>query len=789
MTNHHTCLRIEVRGVVQGVGFRPFVYRLALTHQLKGFVLNDDQGVSIEIEGAADSTRLFLDDLRATPPRAACVTSIETFLIAFQNFVSFEIRKSPVASTSKTVPVAPDLALCQECLNELWDPQNRRYFYPFINCTHCGPRFTLIEDVPYDRSRTTMAGFSMCPPCRSEYENPLDRRFHAQPIACPSCGPSLSLLDPSGHKLDVRPNALIAKCCELLREGKIIALKGLGGFHLCCDATNENAVASLRARKYREMKPFAVMFPHAQAASEFVLFNEAEKALLQSMAAPIVLLKKLRALLLAPSVAPKNQRLGVMLPYTPLHELILKTFNAPLVMTSGNRSDEPIAYSDPMALERLHGIADYFLTHNRPIHTRCDDSVVKIAHGRPIFLRRSRGFSPDVVTLNQPFSTSVFATGADLKNTFCLTRGNQAILSHHIGDLDNFETMLSFEEGFLHFKCLFGAIPQVIAHDLHPGYRTTKWVQENFSDAQWKGRVFGIQHHHAHLASCLAENEHRGAVLGLALDGTGYGLDGTIWGGELLLCDQRDFIRAGHLKTFALPGGDPAIHHPWRIAMALLTQVLPADEILVARERIFPEIALTQYSVILQMLASNLNCATTSSCGRLFDGVSALIGCTREVFYEGQAAIELEQLANNTYENRQKSLEPYLFTLTPNSGQSKIPFELDWRPAIRSIFQDLDARVPLISISYKFHAGLVEGFLKMTQMASRKYGIKTVALSGGCFQNDYLRDNLITKLEDDGFTVLFHKALPTGDGGIALGQAVIADRTYRGEKSCVWQYR
>ncbi|MGK5086479.1 carbamoyltransferase HypF [Bdellovibrionota bacterium FG-2] len=787
MPSKNTCFRIKVKGVVQGVGFRPFVHRLALIHQLRGFVLNDAQGVSIEIEGPADAVQLFLSDLRTTPPRAAHVTSIETQALPLQNFSSFEIRKSVGATSLKTVPVSADLNVCEDCKKELWDPPDRRYFYPFINCTNCGPRFTLIQDVPYDRKHTTMAGFSMCSACRAEYENPTDRRFHAQPIACPQCGPALKLLDHLGRECpasgDERPSkTLILKCCELLREGMIVALKGLGGFHLCCDAKNAQAVASLRARKHREMKPFAVMFADIQAVYEYAHISESEKALLESPAAPIVLLDKIQDKTLAPDVAPKNKRLGVMLPYTPLHDLILSVFGGPLVMTSGNRSDEPIVTDTAEALEQLHDIADYFLTHNRPIHTRCDDSVMKTSGGRSLFLRRSRGLAPGILTMEEPCSNSVFAAGAELKNTFCLTRGNQAILSHHIGSLDNVETMSSFEKGFSHFKRLFGISPQVIAHDLHPEYLNTKWVKETFSDARWEGCIFGVQHHHAHIVSCLAENKHRSLALGLALDGTGYGLDGTIWGGELLLCDQRDFIRVGHLRTFALPGGDRAIHQPWRTALALMSQTLPSTELGAACSRIFPEIPETNTSVILQMLCSKLNCPITSSCGRLFDGVSALIDCTREAFYEGQAAIELEQLLVSRGQEEQKG---YSFVF---SGQ-----ELDWRPAVQSIYQDLSQdpyeKIEVALISHKFHDGLVQGFLEMTLAASEKYRVKTVALSGGCFQNDYLREALSAKFEQAGLAVLFHKALPAGDGGIALGQAVIADRTYKGEDSCVWQFR
>ncbi len=793
--NPNTCIRIEVRGVVQGVGFRPFVLRLALNHQLKGFVLNDSNGVSIQIEGPPETTRQFLNDLRTTPPPAAHISSIETQELPLQNFSNFEIRKSLGVTTHRSVPVSADLNVCQDCLHELWDPKDRRHLYPFINCTNCGPRFTIVKDVPYDRPNTTMSAFPMCQQCRLEYEDPLDRRYHAQPIACPQCGPNLKLHDQTGCEVapspeNTGPNNLILKCCEFLRAGKIIALKGLGGFHLCCDARNEVAVARLRSRKHREMKPFGVMFTDLQAAAEYAVITETEISLLSSMASPIVLLEKHATPQLAPSVAPRNKRLGVMLPTTPLHELLLKTFTGPLVMTSGNQSDEPIVTTDSDAFERLQNIADYFLTHNRPIETRCDDSVVKVSNDKPIILRRSRGYAPGVLNLEQPFSAAVFATGAELKNTFCLTRGHQAILSHHLGNLDHLETMRSFEEGFSHFKKLFGITPQVIAHDLHPDYLNTKWVKENFSGPEWSGRVFGIQHHHAHIVSCLTENNHQGLALGLALDGTGYGLDGTIWGGELLLCDERDFIRAGHLRTFALPGGDQAIHQPWRTALALINQILPSSQVPEAIARVFPEISPDKTAVILQMLASNLNCPVTSSCGRLFDGVSALLGCTREVFYEGQAAIELEQLLDG----RAPATQPgYCFDLNSTPQGS----ELDWRPAINALYQDVINNSESALLSRKFHDGLNAGLCQMALVASEKYRIKTVALSGGCFQNDYLREDLSVRLEKVGLTVLFHKSLPTGDGGLALGQAVIADRTYtrtdtrtyKGDASCVWQFQ
>jgi hydrogenase maturation protein HypF len=751
---------VRVEGIVQGVGFRPFVYGLATRLGLAGLVGNDADGVFAEIEGPPAAVREFLAALERNPPPLARVDRVTATPMTLKGGASFAIVASEPGGRRRTL-IAADTATCADCLRELADPADRRFRYPFINCTNCGPRFTIVRDVPYDRPLTTMAGFPLCEQCAGEYHDPANRRFHAQPVCCPDCGPQLTLLDPDG-----KPPAFLAglppldATAALLRQGAVIAVKGLGGYHLAADATGETAVAALRARKHREDKPFAVMAPDLAVARRLALVDDAAAALLTSPARPIVLLRRLPDAPVAASAAPGNRQLGVMLPYTPLHHLLLAAAGRPLVMTSGNVSDEPIAYRDEDAFDRLGGIADAFLTHDRPIHIRTDDSVARVFAGRPMLVRRSRGYVPEPVTVRGGVARPVLACGAELKNTFCLAKDRHAFISHHIGDLENAETLRSFTEGIEHFSRLFDIVPQVVAYDLHPEYLSTKYAL----DLDGVDLV-GVQHHHAHIASCLADNDADGPVIGVAFDGTGYGTDGTLWGGEFLIADLAGFERAGHLAPVPLPGGAAAVRQPWRMAAAYLDAAgLDAAGLDVARRNE------ARWGAILSMARRQVNAPPTSSAGRLFDAVAALVGVRDEISYEGQAAIELEQLADpaetGTY---RASLEE-----TDGDRGKPAPFRAHGEDLVRACTEDLAAGVPGELIAARFHnalAGLiVDGCLRLRD----GHGLSTVALSGGVFQNQLLLRRTVAGLEARGFTVLTHSRVPCNDGGISLGQAVIA---------------
>ena len=629
-------LRVRVEGTVQGVGFRPFVYRLATELRLGGWVLNDSRGVLIEAEGERGSLDALLERLRTEAPPLAVVERIVDEALAPTGEMDFRITESADGGEAEAA-VSPDVATCEDCLGELFDPDDRRHRYPFTNCTNCGPRFTIVRGVPYDRPLTTMASFEMCELCRAEYEDPLDRRFHAQPNACPVCGPSLRLVDRAGRSLAEGNEASLEAAALALAEGRILAVKGLGGYHLACRADDEAVVGELRARKHREDKPFALMAPSAEAALELVELDDAAGALLTSRERPIVLAPRRPDAPVARSVAPTSRELGVMLPYSPLHHLLLADSGAVLVMTSANVSDEPIAYRDEEALERLARIADLFLIHDRPIETRTDDSVVRVVSDRPLFLRRSRGYVPRDLPLETP--RPILACGAELKNTFCLAKGERAWVGHHIGDLKNYETLRSFTEGIEHFEALFAVEPELVAHDLHPEYLSTKYALEREGV-----ETVGVQHHHAHLAATLAEHGERGPAVGAIFDGTGYGTDGTVWGGELLLGDCRDFERAGHLHPVPMPGGERAIKQPWRMACSWLLETLgrepPLPPLLAER------VSEAEWSKVAELAGSGLASPLTSSAGRLFDAVAALCGIRSEVNYEGQAAVELEAAAD-----------------------------------------------------------------------------------------------------------------------------------------------
>jgi len=735
---------VRVEGVVQGVGFRPFVHALATGLGLTGLVGNDLDGVFAEVEGPAAAISEFLRRLERDAPPLARVERVTTTAVPPRRSAEFVIAASDAGSGLRRTLVSADTATCADCLRELGDPADRRHRYPFINCTNCGPRFTIVRDVPYDRPLTTMAPFTMCERCAAEYHDPADRRFHAQPACCPACGPRLSLGDAQDP---------LQAAAELLRYGRVLAVKGLGGYHLAADAACEPAVAALRQRKHREDKPFAVMAADLAAAAALAEVDEAAAALLTSPARPIVLLpRRERAepgAAVAPATAPGNRQLGIMLPYTPLHHLLLAAVARPIVLTSGNVSDEPIAYRDDEARETLKDIADAFLTHDRAIHVRTDDSVARTFRGRPMLVRRSRGYVPEPITTatTTSFPRPVLACGAELKNTFCLARGRHAFVSHHIGDLENAETLRSFTEGIAHFRRLFDIDPQVVAYDLHPEYLSTKYALE-LEDVDLEG----VQHHHAHIASCLADNGEEGPVIGVAFDGTGYGPDGTIWGGEFLAAGLAAFERGGHLAPVPMPGGAAAIRQPWRMAAAYVND---------------PQVALRhpdQWSAVVTMAARGVNSPLTSSAGRLFDAAAALLGVRDSINYEGQAAIELEQLADPA------EAEAYPAGLEGGEG----PFTIRGSDLLHAVIEDRTDGVPAPVIAARFHHGVAALIEAGCLLMRERHGLATVALSGGVFQNLLLLNATVGRLEARGFRVLLHGRVPCNDGGISLGQALVA---------------
>jgi hydrogenase maturation protein HypF len=748
--------QIEVSGIVQGVGFRPYIYRLATNRHLTGTIRNTPAGVTIEIQGPSETVQDFVEHLPAEAPPLARITSFAVHDVPCNGDPDFRIVHSREGEEVRTL-ISPDVAICADCLREMFDPADRRHRYPFINCTNCGPRFTIVRDIPYDRPSTSMAPFPMCPACLAEYENPLDRRFHAQPNACWKCGPQVELWDKSGRRIDCRDP--IVEAVAGLHAGLVVAVKGLGGFHLAVDATNPAAVALLRQRKRRVEKPFAVMVPDLQAAEEVCELDDAARTVLQSMQRPIVLLPKKTLSLIPDEVAPFNRYMGIFLPYTPLHYLLLAEggFKA-LVMTSGNLSEEPIAIENREAIHRLSGLADYFLVHNRDILLRCDDSVVRVASGVARQLRRSRGFVPVPVFLkdDQP---SVLAVGGELKNTICLTKGKHAFLSQHIGDLENVESYGFFHEAVEHLERILEIRPEIVAYDLHPNYFSTKWALQ-----QSGVKLVGVQHHHAHIASCMAENHLEGRVIGFALDGTGFGTDGNIWGGEVLVAGYADFERAAHFEYVLLPGGEAAIREPWRMAVSYLAHHFGRNflklDIPFVRQLNRPKVDL-----LLRMMEQAVNSPLTSSCGRLFDAVAALIGIRQQVNYEAQAAIELEM------------------TISPSNDEAGYPLELiadgdRWIIGTRQMFEalldDLAQNLPAPAISRRFHNGLVEDFVQLATRLRNQTTLHRVCLSGGTFHNIYLSQRLETRLSEAGFEVFTQKEVPSGDGGLSLGQALVA---------------
>jgi len=743
-------LRLVIRGAVQGVGFRPFVYRLATELGLRSWVLNSVQGVFIELEGEPPTLQRFVKRLYVEKPPRASIQSMEQSVLEPVGYTGFEIRHSEHTG-EKTTLILPDLATCPDCLREIFDPTNRRYRYPFTNCTNCGPRYSIIEPLPYDRPNTTMKAFNMCARCREEYENPLDRRFHAQPNACPECGPHLELWDEQGGVLAQHDTAL-RRAAEAIREGHIVAIKGLGGFHLVADARNEQAVSTLRERKRREEKPFALMYPSLHLVRVHCRVNEAEERVLVSPESPIVLLRREQDDV-APSVAPNNLFLGVMLPYTPLHHLLMHELGFPIVATSGNQSDEPICTDEHEALQRLAGIADLFLVHNRPIARHVDDSVVRVLMGRELLLRRARGYAPLPVLVKEPLPP-LLGVGAHLKNTVALSVGRQVFISQHIGDLETPQALQAFRRVITDVKALWEHQPQAVACDLHPDYLSTQTAyQMGYS-------VVPIQHHAAHVLSCMAENEVEPPVLGISWDGTGYGTDGTVWGGEFLLVTTASFERFAHLRPFRLPGGDRAVKEPRRSALGVLYELLGKRALEVVGH-LFTD---SERRLLLHMLRQGIHSPVTTSAGRLFDAVASLVHGRQVVNDEGQAAMELEFLAH-----RVRSDEAYPFALLDGC-----PYVLDWSPTVQAILEDVRSGVEPAQIAVRFHNTLVE----MMVAVARRAGLERVALSGGCFQNAYLTERAVRRLSEAGFRPCWHQRVPPNDGGIALGQVVGAGWFY-----------
>tara|TARA_R110000787_G_scaffold220068_1_gene328834 strand:- start:65455 stop:67758 length:2304 start_codon:yes stop_codon:yes gene_type:complete len=738
--------RLTVEGAVQGVGFRPFVYRLAQELGLAGYVQNTPAGVVVEIEGGPLALKTFKQALQERKPPQACIMSLGIRLITNDGNPGFTIRPSDTNSDldtdTTTALMQPDLAVCTDCLREMNDPVDRRYRYPFINCTNCGPRFSIITALPYDRPNTTMAGFEMCHNCRGEYDNPDDRRHHAQPIACPNCGPQLELRNGNG-KTDAHRDDALQRAARAVRDGRILALKGLGGFHLICDARNADAVAELRRRKHRPVKPLAVMYPSLQATKDDCLMTPEEESLLSSAPAPIVLIRKNKMPSLAHEVAPGNPCLGVMLPYTPLHHLLISALGFPVVATSGNRANEPICIDEGESIETLKGIADLFLVHDRPISGRCDDSIACVMAGRETLLRRARGYAPLPVMVSHLFAAPVLALGGHFKNTVALAVGDRVFLSPHIGDLDTPEACAAHREAADLLCRLYKVEPKNIVHDLHPDYRSTQMAAER------GGNTIAVQHHHAHALACMAENRVKPPCLAVTWDGTGYGTDSSVWGGEFLTLKPGGFERVLHFLPFPLPGGDAAVLDPRRAALGML-YALEGDGAF-SRDIGLPD---EDRWLMKAALKKGINCPLTSSVGRIFDAVAALTGICMENGFEGQAAMALEFAADVDVS------EVYAFAINNHI--------IDWRPMLSRLLQDIQSGITPAAVSVKFHATLASIILA----AAKSVGEETVLLTGGCFQNALLLECAVDALELAGFRVCTHQQVPPNDGGLALGQII-----------------
>ena len=756
MKNNKRTAHINIKGIVQGVGFRPFVYNLAISRKIVGWVRNSSAGVDIVITDSEEVIKLFCDEIKKTAPPLSKIDTFTKDWIENQDFEEFEIKFSKNDPNS-FIPISPDVSICQDCLRELFNPSDKRYRYPFINCTNCGPRFTIIDSIPYDRPNTTMKEFELCEYCRTEYENPTNRRFHAQPVACPECGPSVSFT--VNNQYQTTGEDAIQQTRKYLREGKIVAIKGLGGFHLACDAFNEETVQELRKRKNRIEKAFAIMCNSIEAVSSIcVVDSESEKHLL-SRQRPIVIMEQVENSQLAQSISPRQNSIGVMLPYTPLHYLLMESseeFPEALVMTSGNFSEEPIDIENNQAFEHLNSIADGFLINNRDINSRCDDSVIQSYKSdnstRTRIIRRSRGFAPNPIKLQWEMPPTL-AVGPHLKNTFCLTREKYAFLSHHIGNLENYETLSSFESAIKHYEDVFRIKPEIIAHDLHPDYLSTRYAIERAESEELK--LIGVQHHHAHIASCLVENQIDSSteVIGFSFDGTGFGEDGNIWGGEILQCTYSDYERIGHIREFPLPGGEKAIKEPWRIGVSLLWKSgIPHSKI----SEMFSDIDEIKIELILNQLQNDINCPKTTSMGRLFDGISSLLGVSRYVNYEGQAAIELENFANNT-ENTGKNILKFNEV---NYDYTKLVDIL-----VSASVSDYQ------SLAMQFHKSIIDWMISNLNKNQRKMPI---VLSGGVWQNKLLTNLALSAFVKYDINTFIQQEIPTNDGGISLGQAAIA---------------
>ena len=781
-----TRAKITVKGVVQGVGFRPFIHRLAEEFGLRGWVKNTTAGVVMEVEGGKRNVREFYEEITLRKPPPAQIKEKKIIYQPTRGSQSFTIKES-TSHQKKEVLISPDIAFCHECLKELRDSSDRRNQYPFINCTNCGPRFTIIKNLPYDRPLTTMRKFRMCPICQKEYKDISWRRYHAEPNACPQCGPEIELIKSrkSGKKeigsirysgYNFKGLEALQATVELLKKGKIVAIKGLGGFHLACDATNGVAVERLRKRKGRPYKPFAIMVSDIETARKHCLVSQQEEELFSGWQKPIILLKKRKDSKISDLVAPNNNCLGVMLPYTPLHYLLFRSVSSclsALVMTSANLSDQPIEINNQEAIDNLSHIADYFLIHNRDIYNRCDDSIVEIFSREPILIRRARAYVPSPVELDSKVA-SILACGAELKNTFCLTKENYAFVSQYIGDLKDYKTLQYYEQMLQRFEKLFGISPKIVAHDLHPDYLSTQYAL-NITRRRPKIMRIPVQHHHAHIVSCLAENKVKGRVIGVAFDGIGYGPDGNIWGGEFLVADCRDFQRIAQLKYLPLPGGDKAVDEPWRMAVSLLVETFG--------KRI-PHIDFTdrwkkKIPIILGMIEKRINSPLTSSMGRFFDGVSSLLGICDVNTYEGQAAMELESAAQQLSSSSGNLLtQNYRYEIQEEKGTFIV--EPAW--IVRGIVEDLQRSVPKSVIAAKFHNSIADIIKEVSLKIKERTGISRVAFSGGVFQNRLLLGLALRKLTERGFICYYQKKVPSNDGGVSLGQAIIANEIVKKQK-------
>jgi hydrogenase maturation protein HypF len=748
-------LRATVRGAVQGVGFRPFVYRLASELNLKGWVNNSSQGVHLEVEGVQENLKVFLARLQSENPPRSDIQSIESSVDPAKGFADFRIRSSE-KNGLKSALVLPDIATCTDCLSEVFDPDDRRYLYPFTNCTHCGPRYSIIESLPYDRANTTMKSFTMCGECLSEYNDPANRRFHAQPNACPACGPKLQYRDGNGKVLCDDAYAL-SEAADAIRHGKIVAVKGLGGFHLLVDAANDKAVVELRKRKHREAKPLALMMPDVGEVKNVCDVSALEESLLDSPERPIVILKsKKSSASVSSHVAPGNPYLGCMLPYTPLHHLLMRELSFPVVATSGNLSDEPICIDEKEALSRLNGIADFFLVHDRPIVRHVDDSIVKVMAGREMILRRARGYSPLPIKRKQR-DEKVLAVGAHLKNTIAASAGDQTFISQHIGDLETTQAIEAFENVIGSLDGLYEIVPEIVACDAHPDYTSTRFAQN--ADLP----VVRVQHHYAHVLSCMAENGLEPPALGIAWDGTGFGDDGTIWGGEFLRIGTDGYDRVAHFRTFPLPGGEIAIREPRRSALGMLYSVFGERVLSMGDLEPLRAFNKKETKLLVNLLEQGINSPLTSSVGRLFDAVASIAGIRNIAGFEGQAAMDLEFCLDGI-----RTDELYDFSIEDKPNGCAL---VDWAPAIIGIVADVRSSVSSALISARFHNMLAETIVAI----SKRIGETAIALSGGCFQNKYLLERALRRLNEDGFKPYWHRLVPTNDGGIALGQTLATD--------------